>query len=131
MYADLSLDHKILKDIVKKAVKPAARRERVDYAKTAYPVSLRRACRVVGIRGSVYRYPPNTARNDAIIAGLQQAVEKYPAYVFKTLSVVRATTEEWMDEYNEERPHDTLEDLTPFEYKMAHQQWENSTLDCP
>jgi hypothetical protein len=27
-----------------------------------------------------------------------------------------------MDEYNEERPHDALEDLTPFEYRMAHQQ---------
>ena len=43
-------------------------------------------------------------------------------YVFKTLSEVRAITEEWMDEYNEERPHDALEDFTPFEYRMAHQQ---------
>ena len=42
-------------------------------------------------------------------------------YVFKTLSEVRAITEEWMDEYNEERPHDALEDFTPFEYRMAHQ----------
>jgi putative transposase len=43
-------------------------------------------------------------------------------YVFKTLSEVRAITEESMDEYNEERPHDALEDFTPFEYRMAHQQ---------
>ena len=33
-------------------------------------------------------------------------------YVFKTLS------EEWMDQYNEERPHDALDDLTPFEYRV-------------
>ncbi|MBT5804773.1 MAG: transposase, partial [Gemmatimonadetes bacterium] len=30
-------------------------------------------------------------------------------YVFKTLSEVRAITEEWIDQYNEERPHDALE----------------------
>ena len=51
-------------------------------------------------------------------------------YVFKTLSEVRAITEEWMDQYNEERPHDALDDITPFEYRMAHQPLENSTLDC-
>ena len=51
-------------------------------------------------------------------------------YVFKTLSEVRAITEEWMDQYNEERPHDALGDLTPFEYRMAHQPLENSNLDC-
>ena len=40
--------------------------------------------------------------------------------VFETLSEVRAITEEWMDQYNEERPHDALGDLTPFEYRWAH-----------
>ena len=48
----------------------------------------------------------------------------------KTLSEVRATTEEWMDQYNEGRPHDALDDLTPFEYRVAHQPLENSILDC-
>ena len=48
------------------------------------------------------------------------------SYVFKTLSKVRAITEEWMDRYNEERPHDALEDLTPFEYAIALQPLENS-----
>ena len=51
-------------------------------------------------------------------------------YVFETLSEVRAITEEWMDQYNEERPHDALGDLTPFEYMTAHQQRVNSNLDC-
>ncbi len=50
-------------------------------------------------------------------------------YVFKTLSEVRAITEEWIDQYNEERPHDALEDLTPFEYREAHLQREYSSLD--
>lgn len=47
-------------------------------------------------------------------------------YVFKTLSEVRAITEEWIDQYNEERPHRALGDLTPFEYREAHQQREYS-----
>ena len=51
-------------------------------------------------------------------------------YLFKTLSEVRAITEEWMDRYNEERPLDALDDLTPFEYAMALQPLENSNLDC-
>ena len=59
MYAELCLDHKILKDIVKeRAVKPAIRRELVDYAREAQSASLRRACRVVGISDSLYRYNP-------------------------------------------------------------------------
>ena len=45
-------------------------------------------------------------------------------FVFKGLAEVRAITEEWIDQYNEERPHDALGDLTPFEYRVAHQQRE-------
>jgi len=37
-------------------------------------------------------------------------------YVFKTLNEVRELTDNWIREYNEERPHDSLEDLTPIEY---------------
>ena len=29
----------------------------------------------------------------------------------------RRITEEWMENYNKERPHDALENLTPLEYK--------------
>ncbi len=34
-------------------------------------------------------------------------------YVFKTLCEVRELTEKWMKEYNDEHPHDSLDDLTP------------------
>ncbi len=37
-------------------------------------------------------------------------------YVFKTLNEVRNITKNWIREYNEERPHDSLNDLTPWEY---------------
>ena len=37
-------------------------------------------------------------------------------YVSNTLSQTREITDAWMRQYNEERPHDALGDLTPGEY---------------
>ena len=51
-------------------------------------------------------------------------------YVFRNLTEVRQRTESWMTEYNDERPHDSLEDLTPWEYLAKHQQAENSNQRC-
>ena len=39
-------------------------------------------------------------------------------YVFQTLDEVREQTEMWLREYNEERPHDALGDMTPREYLL-------------
>lgn len=41
-------------------------------------------------------------------------------YIFNTLSEVRERTEDWLRKYNEERPHDSLNDLTPKEYLLLH-----------
>jgi putative transposase len=40
-------------------------------------------------------------------------------YVFQTLNEVREQTEKWLKEYNEERPHDALGDLTPREFLLT------------
>ena len=47
-------------------------------------------------------------------------------YAFRRLSEVREITNNWIREYNEERPHDSLGDLTPREYLMANSNRENS-----
>lgn len=39
-------------------------------------------------------------------------------YLFNDIDQVRETTYWWMIEYNEQRPHDSLNDLTPSEYMM-------------
>ena len=49
-------------------------------------------------------------------------------YVFKTLSEVREPTKNWIQEYNEEQPHDSLGDLTPWEYRVKHEEQENAKL---
>lgn len=51
-------------------------------------------------------------------------------YVFRILNEVRELTQYWIREYNEERPHDPLGDLTPWEYLAKHQELENSNLGC-
>ncbi|GHA45091.1 hypothetical protein GCM10007086_18280 [Photobacterium aphoticum] len=51
-------------------------------------------------------------------------------YVFKTLNEVRKLTEKWFIEYNDERPHSALNDLTPWEYLAKSEHLENSKLGC-
>jgi putative transposase len=47
-------------------------------------------------------------------------------YVFRRLSEVREITDKWIREYNEERPHESLGDLTPIEYRSMQTQPETS-----
>ena len=41
-------------------------------------------------------------------------------YVFNSLKEVRAITNNWIKEYNTERPHESLGNLTPAEYLMLN-----------
>ncbi len=52
--------------------------------------------------------------------------EVLSAYVFIRLSEVRRITENWLMEYNEERPHESLGDLTPGEYLASAKNLETS-----
>ena len=40
-------------------------------------------------------------------------------FVFQTLNEVREQTETWLKEYNEDRPHDSLGDMTPREFLLT------------
>lgn len=42
-------------------------------------------------------------------------------YVFNSLNEVREKTEQWMHDYNQQVPHDSLNDMTPTEYRLFHQ----------
>ncbi|WP_143370637.1 integrase core domain-containing protein, partial [Escherichia coli] len=38
----------------------------------------------------------------------------------RTLNEVREITEKWLSEYNYERPHESLNNMTPEEYRLHH-----------
>ncbi|OSD32182.1 hypothetical protein R523_22505 [Salmonella enterica subsp. enterica serovar Holcomb] len=40
-------------------------------------------------------------------------------YLFRTLNEVREITEKWLSEYNCERPHESLNNMTPEEYRKC------------
>jgi putative transposase len=41
-------------------------------------------------------------------------------YIFQTLTEVKEQTERWLKEYNEERPHESLDNMTPREFLLSH-----------
>ena len=43
------------------------------------------------------------------------------AYLFKTLEDVRIISEKWRKDYNENRPHDSLGDMSPKEYQNEYE----------
>ena len=55
-------------------------------------------------------------------------VEVLDFYLFKSLTEVKEITENWLRQYNEERPHESLGDLTPAEFLVKNSPKEISTF---
>lgn len=51
------------------------------------------------------------------------------AYVFESLAQVRQITRQWMHEYNEERPHESLGDIPPAMFRRRQLKLENPNLE--
>ena len=85
MFADLSLECRALKDVIEKALKPAMKRELVSYLMVQFFMSLRQACRTLSLSRTVFRYQPDTRRDEPVILALTEAAERYPRYGYKKL----------------------------------------------
>jgi putative transposase len=58
--------------------------------------------------------------------------EVLDAYVFETIEQVRETTDSWLSEYNEERPHDSLGRVPPLTFLPRPQTARESNFKlCP
>jgi len=51
-------------------------------------------------------------------------------YLFASLDEVREETERWLAEYNSERPHESLENMTPIEFLVDKGHAGVSTYAC-
>ena len=47
-------------------------------------------------------------------------------YLFRTLNEARKITERWLNELNSERPHESLNNLKPEEYRLMAEKTEKS-----
>src|SRR5690606_17999969 len=79
LVANQALDIQMLKAVVrKKMVKPAAGRQAVGYLLRTFGVSERRACRVIGLCRSSYRYEPRREEPMELLQELRQIASERP-----------------------------------------------------
>ncbi|MBO8087788.1 MAG: IS3 family transposase, partial [Marichromatium sp.] len=87
MYADLSLDHKILKEIVGKKALSARARRALAGESMAEGVSKRRVCRLLGLSRSVLDYHARPRDDGPLIKALSALAERHPSAGFRKLYV--------------------------------------------
>ena len=58
--------------------------------------------------------PTQNSRMEQLNGSMRR--EFFDAYLFDTLAEVKMMTEEWVYDYNNHRPHSTLDQLSPIEY---------------
>ncbi|MFX1707384.1 IS3 family transposase [Chitinophaga sp. CC14] len=85
MYADLSLDNQILKDLFhKKRLGPSTKRQVAEELVADQGISVSRACRLVSFPRTKFYY--RTRKNDkALIHALEELAFKYTSYGFRKL----------------------------------------------
>ncbi len=66
-------------------VKPATKREVVNYLVSEYPINIRQACKSLNLEKSSYYYQPQRKEDAELIVCLNELSEKHPSYGFKKM----------------------------------------------
>ncbi len=89
LVADLSLDKEMLQEVIrKKALKPARRREMVDFIRTCFRVSIRRACKAIPLRRSTYHYRSRRPEQAALRKRIREIAETGTRYGYRRIHVL-------------------------------------------
>jgi putative transposase len=66
-------------------VKPATKREVVDYLVSGYPMNIRQAFKSLNLERSSYYYHPKRKKDTELIDCLNELSQKYPSYGFRKM----------------------------------------------
>lgn len=86
MFRDLSLNHRILKILLKKALRLCGRKELVDWAIEEQGISIHRACKIICMIRSMY-YNAHKKNDQTFISKLVDLVALCPTLGFQTYYV--------------------------------------------
>lgn len=113
-----------LEQVIEFKGKPA--RLRMDNGPEFISIQFEMWCRNLGIELQFIQ--PGKPTQNAYIESLNGLYRRHilDAHLFETLDDVRDVTEEWIDHYNTEKPHESLGDLTPSEYLLKYGQLDKS-----
>ncbi|MFZ5503071.1 MAG: transposase [Pseudomonadota bacterium] len=94
---------------------------RIDNGPEFIADSLAKWAQENGVRLNVI--PPGKPQKNGFVERLNRSFREdvLDCFLFDTLDKVRDAAWEWMMAYNEERPHDSLGDLTPLEYRRKYE----------
>ncbi len=88
LLAEAMLDNAALKDLRKKVVTPAGRREAATYLQAAYEMSERRACAVIGVDRSSARYESSKPDDGVLRARLKALAQERRRFGYRRLHVL-------------------------------------------
>ncbi|WP_425550346.1 IS3 family transposase [Chryseobacterium ginsengisoli] len=66
-------------------IKPATKREVVNYLVSEYPINIRQACKFLNLERSSYYYQSQRKEDAGLIGCLNELSEKHPSYGFKKM----------------------------------------------
>ncbi|MEM6524022.1 MAG: IS3 family transposase [Bacteroidota bacterium] len=97
MYADLSMEPCLKRSNVKKALKPAERRQWVRELIEGYGLSIRQACSTVSLSRTVYSYQPKEDQEDiTILVALDELTDQHSSLGFwKLYHMLRGRGYRW------------------------------------
>jgi putative transposase len=88
LVADLSLDKRMLQEVLEKSLRPARKRPIVDWLTATFAVSKVQACRLMLLGASSYWYHPHPKDRRALLLRLKELAFTWVRYGYRRLTIL-------------------------------------------
>jgi putative transposase len=96
MYADISLEYRIVKDILEKKLARTERKNMIQKVQEIYKIKLAKACKICGISRSAYCYQKETRAENRLEEILRKLAKEHPRWGFgKMFGFIRNCRCKW------------------------------------